>query len=926
MVSVIIALLVLFATDAHATRYWVASTGSDTNSCASVDGDLDPGVYRATPAAGVSCLAAGDTLTILAGTYTGTGAVLSAVPAGTSSTTPTIIEGDPNDQQGCAINSNCSVMLQPSSGNSTVITRSNVTLKKLRINHINSPTRYPLDIQSSTGISHVTVEDVELYNTIGASANDGDHVGGGIAKVFVSFVTFRRVHVHDVGNTQTVYGHGLYIQGDDALVEDSLIHNAANSGIQCYYALADSDGRPDRCTMRRNVIRDNARTGIIVEGYDDQIYHNVIYNNGTNGILAGFGGALRLKVYKNTIYGNSLAGIGLRSTNTDTEIKNNIITGNGGAEIENISTGTGLVFSYNACTAAESCGSTGKLTITSITDLVVSTSNFNLKTGSIAINAGTAVTGPTCHGTCDIGAFEAIPSPAATIDTNTIRLIFPLNGNVPIVVPSTTGVSVACTGHASCPSSTTISSATRVTNADTQVDVVISGITGNACQSTQTWTISYTPGTWTDTAAIGGLSQPVFAFSNLAVVNACSGSGPPAGSTAHITYAFENGSGTTVSDTSGNALHGTTSGTWVSGKTGFGINVANGTTQQVTVPYGSGIDPTSQSMTWVVPVYIPTGTTSTTRYLFGPELGTNQRGYIGSSSGTWRMARQSTTVSAAGASNLAVVEGWNHLCARWDSTTDTVTLYNNGVAGTGGATGSYTSYTFSTNFEFPLIGTNLHTTVPEATFDDVQVFTTLEDCASLYAVWNAPPPPAAGTLAQTAVQFQGIVLDTAGSPIVVGPSVQSIEVPAGGGAVLLFQVHCMNVSDCALTAFKLVYANSVVPTTYQQVPDTETADGTWMWGVTTDANLNNGTRSTRLTGSCTLTNGTTQVTADQIPPVDLPQDGCIVLAYIVRVGSSAIGTTFEYRLLTEAGLSFTGGYDQIARIRVVNPMSSGIGF
>lgn len=924
MVSIIFALLVFFATDAHATRYWVASTGSDANACASVDGDQDPGVYRATPAAGVSCLAAGDTLTILSGTYTGTGATLSAVPAGTSPTTPTIIEGDPNDQQGCALTSNCSVMLQPSSGISTVITKSNVTLKKLRINHINSPTRYPLDIQSSTGISHVTVEDVELYNTQGASPNDGDHVGGGISKALVSFVTFRRVHVHDVGNTQTVYGHGLYIQGDDAIVEDSLIHDAANSGIQCYYSLADSDGRPDRCTMRRNVIRDNGRTGIIVEGYDSQIYHNVIYNNGTNGIIAGYGGALRLKVYKNTIYGNSLAGISLRADNSDTEIKDNIITGNGGAEIENNSVGTGLVFSYNACTAAESCGSTGKLTITTITDLVVSAANFNLKAGSTAINAGTAVTGPTCHGVCDIGAFEAIPSPTATIDTNTIRLIFALNGNVPIVVPSTTGVSVACTGHASCPGSPTTSSVTRVTNTDTQVDVVISGISGNACQSTQMWTISYIPGTWTDTASIGGQSQAVFAFSNLAVVNACSGSGPPAGSAAHITYAMENGSGTTVSDTSGNALHGTTNGTWVSGKTGYGINVANGSTQQITVPYGSGINPTTQDMTWVIPVYIPTGQTGVTRYLFGPEIGASQRGYIGASSGTWRVARQSTTVSAAGASNLAVVDGWNHLCARWDSTTDTVTLYNNGVAGTGGATGSYTSYTFATNFEFPLIGSNLHQTVPEATFDDVQVFTTLEDCAALYTAWNAPPPPAAGTLAQAAIQFQGVMLDTAGSPIVIGPSVQSIEVVAGGGAVILFQVHCTNVADCAITAFKLVYQKNGVGV-WQQVPDTETADGTWMWGVAAGAHLNNGTRSTRLTGSCAVTTGTTQVTSAQTPSIDLPQDGCVVLGYIVRAGATQAGNYFDYKLQTEAGLDFTT-YTQTARMRVVNPMASGIGF
>ena len=194
------------------------------------------------------------------------------------------------------------------------------------------------------------------------------------------------------------------------------------------------------------------------------------------------------------------------------------------------------------------------------------------------------------------------------------------------------------------------------------------------------------------------------------------------------------------------------------------------------------------------------------------------------------------------------------------------------------------------------------------------------------AAFNTEPAAPGGTLTQEAIQFQGVILDASSSPIVIGPSVQTIEVPAGGGAVVLFQVHCENISDCDETAFKLVYANSVAPTIYQQVPNVETADGTWMWGVTTEQNQNTGSRNARLTGSCAVTTGSTQVTSDQIPAVDLPQDGCTVLGYIVRVGSSTAGTTFEYRLITESGLELAGGYDQIARIKVVNPMASGIGF
>jgi len=320
-----------------------------------------------------------------------------------------------------------------------------------------------------------------------------------------------------------------------------------------------------------------------------------------------------------------------------------------------------------------------------------------------------------------VGAFQPSATPTvASITTNKITVTLPMNAAVPVQNLSTAGVSFSCTSNV-CPGSPVVSSVSRVPNTDSQPEITLSSITSDACLShADAVTVSYnsSTGSWTGNDNIGpypGLHQQILSFTNVAVLNNCTGSGPPGGSAAHITYAMENGSGTTVTDSSGNGLHGTTSGSWVSGKTGFGINVANGSTQQTTIPYGSGIDPTSQSMTWVVPVFIPAGQTSVTRYLFGPEIGADQRGYVGAISGTWRVARQSTGVTAAGASNLAVTEGWNHLCARWDSSTDTVALYNNGVAGTGGGTGGSNRVTFATNFEFSYLYTNLQPPLPKAT-------------------------------------------------------------------------------------------------------------------------------------------------------------------------------------------------------------------
>ena len=934
MVSVIALLLVLLPSLANATRYWVDTTGSDANACASVDGEEDPGVYKASPAGGIACLtSAGDRLTVKAGTYNGSTAVIKNLPTAGTAASPIIIEGDPASVDGCAITSSCPTLLQPSGASSgSVIAVSHVIVRKFRIDHQNMK-QYgvlAMEIASPATITKITFEDIEAYGTRLTSSTACGAGGGFGSTAAVTHGTFRRVHAHDLGNFDPANpcSHGLYLQGDDMLVEESVSHDNANTGLQCYNGHTTSDGRPDRCTIRRSVFHSNGAAGLVVEGNDAKIYHNLVYGNGA-GMLFGYSGALRAHVYGNTIYNNSGSGIQFRATADDSEAVNNIIFGNDLA-IEKITGVTGIVETYNACSSAQSCGSTGKLTIAALTDILVSTSDFRLKAGSAAINAGTAVTDYACNGTCDIGAFEAVPTPSGTITANVATLSFPLqNGDVPVNIPSAVGVSVACTGHASCPGSPTISTAVRRTGTDLQVDVTILGITGNACANTQTWTISYsrTTGAWTDNARRGHtLHQPIDSFTNLALTNNCTGTGPtgyPAGY--HIYYKFDEGTGTTANDESVNNLDCTltNSATWGTGKTGTGVGIASGTSQYCAVAWGSGVNPSTQSLTIFMPVFVEAGSESNIHYLGGPTLGTNQRFYICSRDGTWRASVQNTRCSDTAASNLTVTSGWNVLTLRMDSSTDVATLYKDTTAGTGGATSSYTSFTFASDFRIGKLDTN--NTTGNYVFDDFLVYLSLQDPADLVAAFEIPAATPGGSLIQAAIQFQGVVLDTAGSPFVVGSAVQSIEVPAGGGVVLLFQIHCQNISDCDATSFKLTYDKNGA-SVWQQVPDTETTDGTWMWGNSVEVNLNTGTRSTRLTGSCTVTTGTTQVTSFQTPSVDLPQDGCVVQAYIVRIGSTHAGDYFDYKLRTEADQDLVGGYTQTARVRVVNPMGSGIGF
>jgi hypothetical protein len=260
----------------------------------------------------------------------------------------------------------------------------------------------------------------------------------------------------------------------------------------------------------------------------------------------------------------------------------------------------------------------------------------------------------------------------------------------------------------------------------------------------------------------------------------------------------------------------------------------------------------------------------------------------------------------------------------FDSGADVATLYLNGVAGTGGATLAYTSFTLASNVRIGQLNGNAST---GETYDDFLVYLSLQDPATLYTAFQSTPSPLGGSLAQAAIQAQGVYLDTSAAVINFGVLNGEKSVVANGAVAIVFQIHCQNVSDCDPTAFKLVYSKNQTASsaaaagTLQQVPDTETADGIWMWGLAGGAGLNAGVTTARLTGSCTVTNGSTQLTTSQTPNVDLPQDGCVMLRYIVRVGNMA-GSFYELRLLAEGGSALSGGYVD-ARISVVGPMASG---
>jgi hypothetical protein len=886
---------------AQATTYYVATTGSDA-----ADG-LSESTPKLTVRHCVSIMVAGDTCYVRGGTYTET----NTIRFGTTGTqaNPIKLLAYPNESPiitWTAQTSAYRILIENSGGDQVGIGWITISGFELK--------------DGFEGVKFASLHNSTIsHNWIHGNLNQGI-LGIGGHHVVVDRNIVNHNGPHDTNPTSTL-AHGVYLHGSDMTISNNLIYDNLGYGIQqngSSSSLFDPTKHPssefalaERWIVVNNTIAYNTnRSGIVVWGSgcgSSRYENNIFYENA---------------VTQST---GSIQGIDCVSCTLATGIiiKNNhfYASGSGGQG------GIDTIFNADLVSSGNVTNVSAPAFVSGGSNSLPASPDFRL-TASAPVNIALANEFSN-NSTNVVGAYKTVGTPTASITTNKITINLPMSTAVPVQNLSTTGVTVGCTGSA-CPGAPTVSTVSRVVNTDSNVEVTISGITGNACEAAnQTWTVSYSSasGSWTGNDNLGaypGSHQKIFSFTSLAVTNQCTGSGPsgyPAGY--HIYYKFDDGSGTNANDESANNLDGTltNSPTWGAGKTGSGV-VTTGGTQHVAIPYGSGVNPSTQSLTIAFGINIPAGQETLSRNYFGAPLGTNQRLYVSTSSSTWRIGIQGSNDATAG--DIAVTSGWHNVCLVLNSGTDVATLYIDGVASTAaGAVKSYTSHTLSGDFDLGRIA-DVTTNAAAGTYDDFLVYTSVEDCAAISAAFNAEATPQTGTLAQAAIQFQGVILDSSSSPIIVGSAVQVIEVPAGGGVVLLFQVHCQNISDCDPTAFKLVYVKNG-SSTWQQVPDTETADGTWMWGESIVANFNNGVRSTRLTGSCTLTTGTTQVSASQIPSIDLPQDGCTVLAYIVRVGSTHAGDYYDYKLRTEADLDFDT-YTQTARVRVVNPMASGIGF
>lgn len=899
-------LLCLAASPAWSATYYVSTTGNDAN-----DGSSES-PWRNPQKCALSPMTAGDTCIVRSGTYTD------------------------HDSNGNVVLISNSVSSPSGTSAAPITIRSEVSYGAI--------IQVPGTVNGGNNGFFVSrpyyiIEGFDIDGS-GGSNNTGTNAAHHGMSIYASNTTVRNNKIHHISRTlcsTSVYGmDGIFINSGtaDQLIEENTLYTigrlrgdiseggctlTAGSGGLSHHDHGVYSAGVTNLTIRRNVFYD------INRGYPAQFYTT--------------GGATHtnLQMYHNTFAGKAptswpLSQVLLSGTISGCSIRNNLFyqphtapfrvsgtftvtnctIGHNSTDINEASgpddffVGTapaaGITLSNN--TESASLGFVNALCTQS--DGGCQNTDFHLLSTSSAVNAGIDIGNAFCGSTPDRGRYEVCAPQSAAIDTVNVDLTM-AGIYFPYTPGGVAGWSVSCS-----PSCGTLSIANVSALSNSVLRVTVSGFTGGFCLNTQTITVSYNSSTGTLLDAVG---QPVYSFTSFPVTNNCSGSAAPAlPGTPYILYELDGN----VNDSSGGARHGTQSGgSFVAAKHDQGLQGTLGSAVSVTAPYGSGINPSSQSLTIAFGYFVPTGQTGSDITVFGSSLGTNQRFYVQAKSGTWQVGIQATAVSAATPSDLPVTEGWNHLCLRVDSGTDTATLYKNGVAATTGrGLQSYTSYTLASNIAFGLPSGFAASGAGGGIWDRAVMYTSLESCSSIYDNWEPPASSTTSGYAQVAYKWERVYANN-GVPATIGSTNTPIDVVEAGAVVLVVQIDRTGsngepVSIVPRYSYNGGGYNNVLPVGLG-------ADGIGLWGSSTDAGLNNGVATCCISGALTPNHGNTITVAPIERAVTLNQNHSIVYRYIIRVGQT--GQTWSIRLYNANGTPLTS-YGQTPTLTTISGQAS----
>lgn len=925
--ATLILVLLVLSPAAHAAQYWVSQAGgvSGVNgNCTQIDGTDDPGVYM-TPYAldAANCAGPGDTVMFKAGIYTG--AALKFNLLFTANGTPFAM-----NKVLCEGNRTCDLRTAQTFGIIAWIENTN--------NFVFGQEGFGFKITCNPGVVSPPFDDcgaigLRISSGGGVIQNvlvEGNHLTGCTITCwnqterqpidYFRHVTFRKNRVDALLADLSTTGdpHPTYCSGDECLLEYNEIYATFGVALHDYHMCSNSIWRYNRVT------HGPAGSGwICTDSEQGRVTNAQVYGN----------------TFKWTGAANAGACLLMGSASKGNLIYNNVCDGHGIFIRTNTTVGATAVFKNNVCTNGNCvinlCANSGSCTIpatptqldcggagmgqscTTNNPIVTAASHFkdaanqdySLIAGSTLINAGLSTGGIVpANGAKDRGAHETFTCNSASINNNLIDLTCNMAGNGPIQpLSGATGWSIGCTGT-NC-GTPVINTVALAPGTSTQLRFTLTGIGGgsNACAAGQTWTLTYNAATGNvrDSAKIGWFastgSQHLHSFGPLTITNICTGGGstpPPAG--LHVYHKLDGN----ANDSSGNGLTGTvTGGSFLDGLHGQAFKTTAGTTDSVQLAYGNGVDPFTQPLTIAGGFFVEDGLTNS-HVLFGAPLTSGRRLYLWRSGGSIRLSIQGVTGTTT---EFGVQVGsWHHACMTLNA--GTATLYVNGVAGvsSGAAVLSYTSFTFSGNF---FIGQPTgFTTNGNHRFDEWQVWTSIENCTTIYNTWNPPPVPVAGVLKMAHARAYGARLNSAGALIPAAGLNTTAKLVRNGALALAIQTDCDNTGDCTAIGQKLWYTCALCPSagTELPVPDTAGADGIEFWGGQSLPGLLTGAHGANLNGALTHVAGETLKTSDTTPVFDLAQNNSTVQRYIVRAtDATPIGATFKFFVKEQSGIALT---------------------
>lgn len=877
---------------AGATDYFVAKTGSDSNNCTAAQSQSTPKL-TITSAAACTSGTVPDTIFVGAGTYAESLTTLKSF---------TRVEAIANDL----------VTIRPSPGTARVVHitgETNVTIWNLDLDGSNGGSGYNItsdNIKLDVGSHNFTVGGTKLGSTYRCRVRMGFNMGVSIQGVSNNATVTGCEIVNNGLLIDSPFAHGIYMQkGDGHVISYNWIHGNACNGMQIYSA---SSPGATNAHVHHNIFADNARVGTcgtqLVAGSTGHIierneFYNDVETGNTTGLLVNFLSPANTIIRNNTFYNAGINRcIRLEPSASSITIQNNILLSCGTAISD---AGTGTVTTTNLTSGTPSA------VFVSVTPGAY---DLSLKTGSAAINNGTNVGSAFCGSSPDQGAFERPEITAASINGNTLDVT--VCSISPPILPLGTWTP-ACTGTGcGTPSTGSVS----VTGGGL-VRIAVNGIGGGACAVGQTWTISAS-GSNTDSALVGNqFNQTVKSETNFAVnSSACTGSGGssfPSGAVA--LYEFENN----INDSSGNGNHavGSANISYAAAKHNQGLQLTANADSYVDTGLLNGHNPSTTHL--VVAFGIRISTLNDRRVVAGVTIGTNQRFYIRiDSDNIWGFATQS--VISPVNTEFPVVTGDTHVCVKFNPTTDTATLYINGMAGAiaGASVQSYTSYTFPstlifgnpTSFGTVLSGNDI--------IDQALIYTTDVSCTDIYNAWE--PSTSSPTVDQVAHRWQAVYL-VGGSPATIGADNSTVNVIKGGAVAVIAQMDCTG-GDCGSIQPRFRY-NINGGAFNNVVPDFPTADGISYWGSDTSPVLNGGIAGGPLVAGLTHTDGIHLLTSAAIPTIAMADNTSYTLGGIFRTGA-AIGDTVCFKIYDQNGqplASYTPSAGSC--VTVIHPQAAG---